>query len=241
MRPLSASSIVRAWEWGQDKHPVDLALFLLSQAYPEMDGEALAALTLGQRNGRLLTLREKTFGPTITGFARCDRCNEALEFSLSTEDILLPEPAQHTYRLELPDLTVTFRLPNSADLAAIVGMAAADAARHLLIERCILSAESNGMAVSIQDLPAAVAPALAEAVTDHDPLAERRLALTCAACGHRWSALFDIVSFFRIELDARARRLVQEVHVLAKAYGWRQAEILQMGAPLRQLYLELAA
>ena len=240
MKPLLACNIVQAWEWGRDKHPVDRALFLLGQAYPDMDNATLTALTLGQRNRRLIRLREMTFGSTLNGFARCEKCGEALEFSLATGDILLPEPEQEMFSLKDDDLTVTFRLPNSSDLAAIVGMKAADAARHLLIERCIMAAESKGMALSIQDLPASVLSTLAEAITEYDPQAEMRLALTCAACGYQWSALFDIVSYFWAELEARARRLLEEVHVLARAYGWREVEILQMSAPRRRLYLELA-
>lgn len=238
---MLAPNIVRTWEWGRDKHPVDRALFLLGQAYPDMDSATLTALTLGQRNRRLIRLREKTFGSTLNGFARCEKCGEALEFSLATGDILLPEPEQDVYTLEVDDLTVTFRLPNSGDLAAIVGLEAADAARHLLIERCIITAESKGMSLSIQDLPSSLLPALTEAITEHDPQAEMRLALTCAACGHHWSALFDIVSYFWAELEARARRLLDEVHVLARAYGWHETEILQMSALRRLHYLELAA
>jgi hypothetical protein len=62
--------------------------------------------------------------------------------------------------------------------------------------------------------------------------------LTCAACGHRWSALFDIVAFFWTELCVRAERLLVEVHTMARAYGWREADILAMSEARRHCYLE---
>ncbi|HEX2516118.1 MAG TPA: phage baseplate protein, partial [Chloroflexota bacterium] len=37
----------------------------------------------------------------------------------------------------------------------------------------------------------------------------------------------------------RARRLLREVHTLARAYGWREAEILALPGRRRQTYLDL--
>ena len=52
---------------GQDQHPLDRALTLLA-ACPELTRDELAALSVGQRGGlaRLLTLRERTFGPALS-------------------------------------------------------------------------------------------------------------------------------------------------------------------------------
>jgi hypothetical protein len=92
---------------------------------------------------------------------------------------------------------------------------------------------------ALSDLPEPVLAALVDAVTERDPQAETRFQLTCAACGHRWSALFDVVSFFWTELAARAERLLIEVHALARAYGWREADVLTMSESRRHFYLEL--
>ena len=43
------------------------------------------------------------------------------------------------------------------------------------------------------------------------------------------------------QISAReATRLLGEVHTLARAYHWREAEILAMSSRRRQAYLELA-
>ena len=63
--------------------------------------------------------------------------------------------------------------------------------------------------------------------------------MTCPACGRFWQAAFDIASYLWSELDALAQRLLGEVHTLARAYGWREADVLSMSPWRRQFYLEM--
>jgi hypothetical protein len=76
-------------------------------------------------------------------------------------------------------------------------------------------------------------------LADGDPLAEVILDMRCAACGHSWSLLFDIASFFWAEIEALAARLMTEVDALARAYGWREADILAMDGARRAAYLDM--
>jgi hypothetical protein len=239
MRPLSARDILQVWEWGQDKHSVDRALALLALACPESTPEQLQGLTVGQRNGRLLALREKTLGSTLAGLAQCPHCQVPLEFSVEVAAIRRPEPAAQAYSLQVDGLEIHFRPLNSQDLAAIVGLSEIGEARLCLVERCVLEATHDGQPLPAAELPESALAALVDALTEYDPQAETRFQLTCAACGHRWSALFDVVSFFWTELDGRARRLLAEVHALARAYGWREADVLAMSEARRHFYLEL--
>ena len=41
-------------------------------------------------------------------------------------------------------------------------------------------------------------------------------------------------------IAGRALRLLGHVHALARAYGWREADILAMSPARRQVYLDLA-
>jgi len=234
---LSARDIVQIWEWGQDKHPIDRALRLLALASPELTAEQLQGLTIGQRNSRLLALREQTLGPTLKGFAECTQCGTPLEFSVAAAAICHPEPVDRTYSIEMDDLEIRFRLLNSEDLASIVGLTDVDVARLRLIERCVVEAKQDGQSMKSSDLSETVLASLVDAVTERDPQAEIRFQLTCAACNHYWSVLFDIVSFFWTELSARAQRHLFEVHTLARAYGWREADILAMSETRRGFYL----
>jgi hypothetical protein len=80
---------------------------------------------------------------------------------------------------------------------------------------------------------------LAERIGECSPDAEAPLDFICPSCGHQWRAFFDIAAFFWAEIAAQARRLLREVHILASAYGWREADILAMSARRRQAYLEM--
>lgn len=241
MRPLSAYDLLRVWEAGEDRHPLDRALILLAAVYPELTWEELAELSVGQRDARLLTLRERAFGPTLSGFAECSNCAESLEFDVSVADLRVDaEPEEEVGELVTDGLALRFRPPNSRDLAAVVGCGNRDTARSLLVQRCVLRVTRDGVPVDHSELSAEAITTLAERMAEYDPQAEVLLALRCPTCEHAWQALFDIVTFFWAELTAEAKRLLREVHTLARAYGWRESDILGMSARRRRFYLEVA-
>jgi hypothetical protein len=243
MRPLSAHDLLKVWEVGEGQHPLDRALLLLAAAYPELTWDELAALSIGQRDARLLTLRERTSGPNLNGFAECPRCAERLIFDVAVADLLVgvePEAGDEARELVTEDLTLRFRLPNSRDLAAVLDCRDPVTAREVLARRCVLEASRDGAPVAASGLPAEATTRLARRMAECDPQAEVLLDLRCPTCDHAWQALFDIVTFFWAELAAQAKRLLREVHTLARAYGWSEADVLDMSARRRQFYLEMA-
>lgn len=72
-----------------------------------------------------------------------------------------------------------------------------------------------------------------------DPQANVQLNVSCPACSHQWQMTFDILSFFWTEISAWAQRILREVHVLASAYGWHEADVLAMSSMRRQCYLQM--
>src|SRR5436305_910057 len=60
------------------------------------------------------------------------------------------------------------------------------------------------------------------------------------ACAHGWESSFDVDRYLWEEVHAWAIRTLQDVHILASSYGWREAEILALSQVRRQFYLELA-
>lgn len=244
MRPLSAVELLGVWEQGLAQPPTQRALALLAAACPEASPNALAELSIGQRDARLLTLREWTFGSNVVSLATCRACGERLELTFEVANIRVEpetEPAE-TLGLVNDGYEVQFRLPNSLDLAAISGNDANVAAsRRLLLERCLVAAHQGGKPASPDQLPADVVNAVVEQMAQVDPQADVQLKLTCPACDHQWQVAFDIVSFFCSEISAWAHRVLREVHILASAYGWREADILAMSPWRRQLYLEMVS
>ena len=266
MKALSASDLLHIWDWGQGQSPAAQALLMLSVVYPEVSPQRLADLSIGQRDGQLLNLRSQTFGPQLQATARCPQCAETLEYSLSVQDIVvssseLPrlttdkqasgeeaagEPT--VYDWQEGDFAVRFRLPTSADIIAVSkatrgvsGEQAEEAGTTALLERCLVSVCEKGEAISLSSLPLEILNLLEEKIAQEDPQAEILLDLSCLACGRQWQVLFDIVDFFWREISVAAQRLLQEVHLLASTYGWREADILNLSARRRNAYINQIA
>ena len=238
MQPLTAGELLTVWERGIFRSLAERALLLLAAACPEESADELSQLSLGQRDGRLLTLRTWQFGSQVACVVSCPACRERLELAFTTTDIqAAPVRKQSkTLRMRRQGYDIRFRLPNSRDLLAL--NQAADGQKALL-EHCILTSRYKGESAAVTDLPGEVVAAIAERMVQADPQAEVQLALTCPNCQHKWPALFDIVSYFWTEINAWALHLLHEVHRLAFAYGWREADIVAMNPWRRQLYLEL--
>jgi len=242
MSALSASQIVGIWERGLRQARVDRAITLAAVACPDCEAEQLTALRLGRRDALLFSLRESIFGPTMNASATCPRCAETVEFTLRTTDLNADAAAdgEETHELSEEGVVVRFRVPNSADLRAIAQCGDVSAARSRLLECCVLDASHGGEALGCADLSEPLVAKLAARLAETDPLADITLDLKCAGCGHLWCVALDIAAFLWSEIDAFARRLMLEVHALARAYGWSEADILAMGAGRRQFYLEMA-
>jgi hypothetical protein len=216
---------------------------LLAAAYRDLPEDKLARLCIGQRDGLLMDLRETLFGAQLTSLSACPVCSERLELNLDIADIRIPperEPVSEL-SLELTGYRVGFRLPDSQDLMLIEACADLPEARYLLFERCLLSVACDGQEQSAADLPDDILDRIETAMSDADPQADVQLNLTCPACRYQWLATFDIASFLWCEINAWAQRLLNEVHSLAKAYGWREADILSLSSTRRRLYLALVA
>ncbi len=240
MRSLSASELIEVWERGSGEHPVDRALTLLSACSQETRQE-LAALSIGRRDARLLEIYERLFGPAIEAFAQCPKCGERLEYRMSTRELALP-PAEKEIPLilETAEASLRLRLPNSLDLRAVSECADAEVARKMLLERCVVEASQGGTGVQLQTLPESTVEKIASCLAEADPQAETLIDLTCCACRHCWQVTLDIENFLWVKINALAKRLLREVHALARAYGWREHDILALSSLRRQAYLEMA-
>ncbi|HWS55407.1 MAG TPA: hypothetical protein VN228_14815 [Pyrinomonadaceae bacterium] len=241
MNALSTSKLLRVWERALGEVPAGRSLALLAAACPEMSPEELASLSVGRRDRMLLALRERTFGPRLVGLAPCGACGEGLELSFDVADISAGQAAEAEGELtaEADGYEVRFRLPNSVDLLAVAARGDAEGGRQHLLARCLLRAARGGAPVAFEELPDGVLDAVESRMAEADPQADVRLALTCPACGHRWLATFDVVSYFWSEVNAWAYRVLGEVHRLASAYGWREEDILAMSPWRRHVYLEM--
>lgn len=241
MPPLAIAELLEVWERGLAQPPIQRGLTLLTLARPETPPDHLARFSIGQRNTSLLKLREQIFGAHLVSLVKCSRCGEQLELNFTVAEILAAGKAEsaETFAAEHGDYAVRFRLPNSEDLVVVAQTNDNAAGRQHIFERCVLQVQRNNETIAVSGLPVEVRQEVVERMAQADPQADVQLALTCARCGQQTQARFDVVSFLWNEINAWACRLLQQVHILASAYGWREAEILAMHPWRRQLYLEM--
>jgi hypothetical protein len=227
MPALSATELLSVWESGRRQIPLRRALTILAAACPEASADSLARLTIGQRDTRLLALRQLMFGSEITGVTDCPECGEKIELRFSCSHIRSTTEAEPPNELVIQANggEVRFRLPTSADLLAINDP-------EQLLERCLMN-HGNRLTENFR-------AAISEKMSSADPMADVHLPLDCPSCAHKWKAPFDIVAFLWREISAAARRLLREVHTLASAYGWTEGEILSLSPARRRTYLEIA-
>lgn len=236
MPRLTAEAILSMWESRPDQ-----GTRLLAHAFPELASEAIAEVSVGQRDALLLQLWHASFGPSIETVASCPSCNETLEVVLDARSLLegRPEPeAEGT--LESGEWRIEFRLPCVDDMEDAARLADANAARSLLLERSLMNVTFADGAASPGDLPDDVVTLLAEHLATLDSLAEVLVTARCPVCAHAWQSVLEINRLIRQELTAEALRLLEDVHRLAAAYSWHERDILAMSDRRREAYLELA-
>lgn len=242
MRVPSAAELVDIWERGASQPLPRRALWLLAAACPETSGDDLLALSVGQRDAWLLELYERLFGPTVTAVTACPTCGQPLESSFAVTDV---RPAGESETASIQTLhakgyDVAFRMPACADLFALADDPEADG-RSVLLARCVVEArDSEDRRVEAECLPDHVVAAVAARMSTADPQANVQLDLVCPDCEHRWQAAFDIAGFLWRELHAWALRTLRDVHALARAYGWREADVLSLSPTRRQIYVEMS-
>jgi hypothetical protein len=226
------SDLLAAWEEGEGRTPLDRALALLALAEPGADRTGLAALTVAERDERLLDLRTSLWGPRLEAFVRCPECGERLEFAIDA-GALGRAPGDAGWTVEAGGVEARFRLPDTSDLAAAAACAGPGEGRRVLVERCI-------EAPTPRELPEEAVAAVAARMAEVAGPADVTVGLSCPACRHEWPERLDVAAFVWRELSAAVRRLMVEVAALAGAYGWSEEEVLALPASRRHRYLELA-
>ncbi len=196
-----------------------------------------SAITLAaaDRDRLLAAVYVRTFGSKIVGTITCRACANPFDLDFDLPDLtatLQPdgefisaqENGQLTFRLADGRC---FRLPTGEDELAVWHLAAEQAERELL-RRCVIEGDPLVEPEQVQTAMNAVAPVLD---LDLDAL--------CPECGEKQSIHFDIQDYLLAALMSEQPRLTQEVHCIARAYGWGLSEILGLRRSQRRAYVDL--
>ena len=234
MRQLTSAELIQLWERGHEMPPARRAVALAEAALAGQDGPAAADLPIGDRDHRLMLLRGRLFGPRVSGQDSCPECSTVLDVSFDLGALAAGHtPVTTPVKVRVGKRVLRCRPLTTADLIAAAEADGPDF-RAGLMARCV----TGGDGQPVTDLAAPAMAKVMSALSAADPLADVRLAVTCGECGHQWDVTFDIASFLWTEICAAVERLLSDVHVLARAYGWSEAEVLAVGPRRRQFYLQ---
>lgn len=237
LRAPAADQLLAAWEHGLVSASARAGLLLAALGVADPD-----RLPLGARNRQLLGARILLFGTVADVVARCEECGEELEADVHLPDLLdaLPDAPVTTatpIRVSSGGYHVTVRVPTAVDLHGLPGDV--EAAAWELTARCVGEARLDDTIVQPRDLPVEVCAAIDDALAAADPGAVLDLTLACPSCGATTTRSLDPVALLWSELDTWAWKLLTDVHLLAAAHGWSEADVLAMSPARRQAYLHL--
>ena len=187
--------------------------------------------TAGARNSRLLRLRRMTFGRRMACLATCPACAEVMEFDLDTDDFRYQAQTEPVF-VEHDGYELQFRLPTLSDVEAA---ARAPAPARVLMEACLMS--PGPVDLDDPDLQDAVSRGFDRA----DPLGCITIETACPACTARAMPVLDPAGLLWEEYAASARQIEEDVHILARAYGWAERDIMALPNARRRRYVERIA
>lgn len=247
--PVDATTVLGLWERARPLDDTDRAVVLAGAVAPSATAAEVVDWPLGRRDARLLDLRSALSGPELEAVATCPDCAEEISFTLDV-DRLGPGPSEDAATYDTTDdgepSTVTVdgwrvrcRRLTSADLAAAAVTGDPAAGEDVLLSRAMVDVEPPAGTQSVP-LPPAVRRAVTDALATADPLAEVVVELACPDCATGLTAIVDVAAFAWAAVDGHARRLLHDVDVLARAYGWNESEVLTLGDQRRAAYLDLA-
>ena len=210
------------------------SLFVAAPA-PALQPGMAARLTAADRDRLLAAVHRSTFGPRVSGALVCTSCNQGftLDFDLAVLEATMPaqvteqrsEMGGHfVYQLEDGRL---IRLPTGEDELAVARMAP-DAAISELLRRCVVEGEWSTAPEAVQ-----------LALQTCGPLLDMALDAQCPECGSANLFNFNLQHFVLSAIAAEELQLYEDVHRIARAYGWALAAILELPRSSRRAFVAL--
>jgi hypothetical protein len=203
---------------------------------------AVRELLVAERDRELVALRRMSLGPQVNALVRCPECGQESQADFSLDALPLDfEVSRAPLRVEVEGGEAVLRLPTAGDQEALAdsGLEGDAERRSWLIARCLveLGDRSSGFDLDFaRGLPVAVRAKLEGALDAALPDLDLEMSVTCSHCDADVLAPFDVQSFFFFELSARSRRMVRDVHELARAYGWTERDVFALSLGRRLAY-----
>jgi len=195
-----------------------------------------AFLPVADRGRLMMAVYFNTYGLRIENTVTCPSCSSRFDLSFTmdewVDDLTKVKPeslkrGEGDYPFKAPG-GVKFRLPTGEDEIAVMGMEP-KAAEAELLRRCL------------QDGTRKYDPELLQK-TMHEiaPLADAEFEARCPECSRMQWLHFDLQQYLLSSLLNERNKLVNEIHLLSKAYGWGLTEILELPRSTRRSFIAFA-
>lgn len=243
MDTLTDRDLLLVWEKEAEagRSLIEKSLALLEWAYPEYNPEQLASMPIGERDARLLQIREQLFGPALENTAFCPACGLKIEWETHIDSLKLLSLAEGKRPgpicLSHEGRQIYFRLPSSADMLELMAEEQSDISPDELIRRCVVRSDFPSMQKG--EIPLELKRRIIAKMEENDPQADISIRLSCPNCGEDWALDFDIMHYLWMEIDDWAYRTIRDIGLLAYYFGWAENDILAMSRFRRNLYLNL--
>ncbi len=195
------------------------------------------ALPIGRRLEALLDLVALSDNRAFTAAFPCSGCGQTLESELSLSDLI-----EHQRRLvkggpvavRVANAVLELKLPTGDDLRR---WEAAPVDETRMIRELVVDRDAGDRVLGQGEIPDAWRAAVDDAMASADPLVDFRLLSSCPDCGAETEIGFDLQRFALERLEQRQRRLLDEIHLIASAYHWSEAELVALTPVRRAQYL----
>jgi hypothetical protein len=189
------------------------------------------SLTAADRDRLLAAVYRRSYGAKIQTSLTCGACGESfdLDFDLAEMARSLADEAADRPIQEEPGVfraaDLRFRLPTGDDELAIAQLPPAEAAAALAA-RCVLEGPADHARLD-------------EAMRAAAPLLETELDASCPACATAACLTFDLQDYLLDSILSERRRRGEDIHRLARSYGWGLTEILGLTRRRRRELVEI--
>jgi hypothetical protein len=225
---LSDQHVIAAWEGGRTATAPERARLLLALLG---DADAAETMSVGERDRRFIAVLAAGFGRQVEAVADCSACGAIIEIGFDA--LAFAEacgPAGEARVTLASGDTHGLRLPTTHD---IIASQQADDPAGALAQSC-LADQAGGARLTSDDVER-----VGQALVAADPLLDPVIATTCPECGADQQVSFDAAAFLWDRMATRARNLLTQVHLLARAYGWSEDAILALPERRRASYVDM--
>ena len=190
--------------------------------------QALLAVTVATRGARYV----------VTAHCNAGDCGEPMDLPLDLRDFAAPaaSPAIECRPADGPLLTL--RLPRGDDQRRwLAGIDDPSAGAPVMAADLVERVDGVPTPAGWQPEPGWLAD-IEQALEQADPLTALVLETACPSCGEAVRVALDLESHLLALLAGEQPRLLEEIHRLASAYHWSEADIVALPATRRRAYLD---